>query len=109
LGTRTSDISFPPVKQSSQVRLKKTGPDKHGISPRFFGWVKAFLGDTAYIPSRPGKPVQNAFAESLIGRFRDECLDEHLFPGWPATRWIVETWRADYNAHRPHTSLRGLT
>ena len=24
----------------------------------------------------PGKPVQNAFVESLIGRFRDECLNE---------------------------------
>ena len=23
----------------------------------------------------PGKPVQNAFAESFIGRFRDECLN----------------------------------
>lgn len=27
----------------------------------------------------PGKPVQNAFAESFIGRFRDECLNESLF------------------------------
>jgi putative transposase len=26
-----------------------------------------------------GKPVQNAFAESFIGRFRDELLDETLF------------------------------
>jgi putative transposase len=27
----------------------------------------------------PGKPQQNGFIESLIGRLRDECLDEHLF------------------------------
>lgn len=27
----------------------------------------------------PGKPIQNAFVESLNGRFRDECLNEHLF------------------------------
>lgn len=27
----------------------------------------------------PGKPVQNAFVESLNGRFRDECLNEHSF------------------------------
>ena len=27
----------------------------------------------------PGKPMQNGFAESFIGRFRDECLNEHLF------------------------------
>jgi putative transposase len=27
----------------------------------------------------PGKPQQNAFAESFIGRLRDECLNETLF------------------------------
>jgi len=57
----------------------------------------------------PGKPVQNAFVESLNGRLRDECLNEHVFQGLPAARRIIEAWRADYNARRPHTSLRGLT
>jgi putative transposase len=28
---------------------------------------------------RPGKPVENAFAESFIGRLRDECLNENWF------------------------------
>jgi putative transposase len=27
----------------------------------------------------PGKPMQNEFAESFIGRFHNECLNEHLF------------------------------
>ena len=27
----------------------------------------------------PGKPNQNAYGESLNGRFRDECLNEHWF------------------------------
>ena len=57
----------------------------------------------------PGKPVQNAFVESLNGRFRDECLNEHMFRGLPEARRIIEEWRRDYNAHRPHTSLGGLT
>jgi putative transposase len=57
----------------------------------------------------PGKPVQNAFVESLNGRFRDECLNEHVFRGLPMARRIVEAWRLDYNADRPHTSLGGLT
>jgi len=26
-----------------------------------------------------GRPQQNAFAESFIGRLRDECLNETLF------------------------------
>lgn len=57
----------------------------------------------------PGKPVQNAFVESLNGRFRDECLNEHVFRGLPLARRIIEAWRLDYNACRPHTSLGGLT
>ena len=57
----------------------------------------------------PGKPMQNGFVESLNGRFRDECLNEHLFRSLPAARSIIEDWRIDYNARRPHTSLGGLT
>jgi putative transposase len=57
----------------------------------------------------PGKPMQNGFVESLNGGFRDECLNEHLFRGLHAARQIIEAWRIDYNHHRPHTSLRGLT
>jgi putative transposase len=57
----------------------------------------------------PGKPMQNGFVESLIGRLRDECLNEHLFRSLPAARRIIELWRIDYNTQRPHTSLGGLT
>lgn len=28
---------------------------------------------------RPGKPIENAYAESFIGRLRDECLNETWF------------------------------
>jgi len=58
---------------------------------------------------RPGKPVENAFAESFIGRLRDECLNENWFISLRNARDIIETWRKDYNTVRPHTSLRGLT
>ena len=57
----------------------------------------------------PGKPMQNAFVESFNGRFRDECLNEHLFHGLAHARRIIEAWRIDYNTARPHTSLGGLT
>ena len=53
--------------------------------------------------------MQNAFAESFIARFRDECLNEHLFHGLRDARRIVEAWRIDYNQGGPHTSLGGLT
>jgi putative transposase len=57
----------------------------------------------------PGKPQQNGFVESFNGRFRDECLNEHLFSSLAAARRIIEAWRIDYNTERPHTSLEGLT
>ncbi len=57
----------------------------------------------------PGKPMQNSFVESLNGRFRDECLNEHMFRNLPSARRLIEEWRNDYNTHRPHTSLGGLT
>ncbi len=57
----------------------------------------------------PGKPMQNGFVESLNGRLRDECLNEHLFRSLPTAQQIIEDWRIDYNHTRPHTSLGGLT
>ena len=57
----------------------------------------------------PGKPRQNGFVESFNGRFRDECLNEHLFCSLSAARRIIEAWRIDYNTQRPHTSLNKPT
>jgi putative transposase len=70
-------------------------------------WGQEHGVDWHYIA--PGKPMQNAFAESFIGRLRDECLNEHMFRGVARAREIIESWRQDYNHVRPHTSLRGLT
>jgi putative transposase len=39
----------------------------------------------------PGKPQQNAFAESFIGRLRDECLNETLFTSLRQARAVLET------------------
>ena len=38
----------------------------------------------------PGKPTQNAFAESFIGRLRDELLNETLFNSPSHTRPVLE-------------------
>src|SRR5436305_10314365 len=57
----------------------------------------------------PGKPVQNAFAESFIGRLRDELLNETLFRPLPHARAVLEAWRADYNTERPHSRLGWMT
>ena len=57
----------------------------------------------------PGKPNQNAYVESFIGRFRDECLNEHWFTGLEHARAIIEAWRREYNEERPKRSLGGQT
>lgn len=59
--------------------------------------------------SRPGKPVDNAFIESFNGRLREECLNTNWFYGLEDARDIIGAWLADYNEHRPHSSLAGLT
>jgi putative transposase len=57
----------------------------------------------------PGKPTQNPFVESFNGTFRDECLNQHWFTSLTHARRVIEAWRQDYNAQRPHSSLRALT
>ena len=57
----------------------------------------------------PVKPTQNAFIESFNGKFRDECLNDNIFPTLAQARSIIEAWRIDYDGHRPHRSLGQLT
>jgi putative transposase len=55
--------------------------------------------------SRPGKPVDNSVCEAFNGSLRRECLTRHWFASLAEARTELETWREDYNNHRPHTSL----
>jgi putative transposase len=57
----------------------------------------------------PGKPIQNAFAESFNGRFRDECLNESWFVSLADAQRTIEAWRVDYKVARPHSGLAGRT
>jgi putative transposase len=57
---------------------------------------------------QPGKPAQNAYAESFNGRLRDECLNANWFTTLSDARRKIETWRQDYNEQRPHSSLNYL-
>ncbi|MDX2181547.1 MAG: integrase core domain-containing protein [Bryobacteraceae bacterium] len=58
---------------------------------------------------QPGKPVQNAFAESFNGKLRDECLNT----SWSVNLWEarrrIQLWREEYNGQRPYSSLGYLT
>jgi putative transposase len=57
----------------------------------------------------PGKPQQNAFAESFNGRLRDECLNESVFETLDHARRTLARWRIDYNNVRPHSALGNAT
>lgn len=54
---------------------------------------------------QPGKPTQNAFVESLNGKFRNECLNRHWFRTLDEARVEIDQWRHHYNHVRPHSAL----
>jgi putative transposase len=56
----------------------------------------------------PGKPQQNAFAESFIGRLRDELLNETVFSSLSHAREALAIWKNDYNTVRPHSGVGNL-
>lgn len=58
--------------------------------------------------SRPGKPTDNAFIESLNGKFRMECLNAHWFMSLDDAARKCEAWRRDYNEVRPHSSIGNI-
>lgn len=59
--------------------------------------------------SRRGKPTDNAAIESFNGRFREECLNVHWFASMDDAQQKIDAFRWDYNEHRPHRSLQGLS
>ena len=76
-------------------------------SRAMLAWCTAVNVIPEYI--RPGKPIENAFVESFNGKFRDECLNENTFLDLASARSVIEHWREDYNASRPHSSLGYVT
>jgi putative transposase len=73
------------------------------ISKDFDRW--AYWNHVELDFSRPGKPTDNALVEAFNSRFRQECLNEHWFLSLDDARSKIETWREEYNNHRPHSSL----
>jgi len=65
----------------------------------------AYWNQVELVFSRPGKPVDNAFAESFNATVRRECLSQHWFRDLPDAREILGKWREEYNNERPHSSL----
>ena len=51
---------------------------------------------------QPDKTTQNAFVESLNGRFIDLCLNQNYFTSLDDARSIIDRWRDHYNQVKPH-------
>lgn len=65
----------------------------------------AYWNHVELVFSRPGKPVDNAFAESFNATVRRECLSQHWFRGLEDAGRFLRRWRDEYNNDRPHSSL----
>jgi len=65
----------------------------------------AFMRGVTLDFSRPGKPTDNAYIESLNGKFRAECLNANWFLSLDEARRKCEAWRRDYNTVRPHSAI----
>ncbi len=76
-------------------------------SKAMFFWQKESGVKLAFI--QPGKPIQNSFVESLNGRFRQECLNQHWFRDLEEAREIIDAWPDHYNHVRPHSTLNYMT
>lgn len=72
-------------------------------SKAMFFWSQSNLVRLSFI--QPGKPMQNGFVESLNGKFRNECLNQHWFRTLDEARYEIEQWRHHYNYERSHSSL----
>jgi putative transposase len=68
----------------------------------------AFMRGVTLDFSRPGKPTDNAFIESLNGKFRAECLNANWFLSLDEAREKCEAWRRDYNPASQHPSVYAI-
>lgn len=66
-------------------------------------WLEGRGAETIYIT--PGSPWENPYIESFHDKFRDECLNMHVFLDGRHAQKVVEAWRNEYNEERPHSSL----
>lgn len=72
-------------------------------SKAMFFWSKESRVRLNFI--QPGKPTQNAFVESLNGKFRNECLNQHWFRSMKEATWEINQWQHHYNHVRSHSAL----
>lgn len=108
-----ADTSLPGARVVRELELlvERHGPPKAIVSDNgteltsraVLQWASEQRIEWHYIA--PGRPMENGFTESLNGKIRDECLNEHWFETLREAKEIIENWRLDYNTVRPHSAL----
>lgn len=93
------------VRGAPKYLRSDNGPEF--VSRAILRWLHGANIETASID--PGKPWQNGSNESFNGKLRDECLSMQWFKNRIDARIVIEDWRREYNAVRPHSSLNNLT
>jgi putative transposase len=107
---RGCDVVQTLERAASEVGYPKTirldnGPEFVSKELDLWAYMKNIVLDF----SRPGKPTDNAFIESLNGKFRTECLNANWFLSLDEARRKCEAWRRDYNEVRPHSAIGNKT
>lgn len=100
---RVTEVLAKLVSEHGAPRYLRSDNGPEFVSRAVLKWLHQTGIETAYI--EPGKPWQNGTAESLNGKFRDECLSMEWFRNRTEAKVIIETWRRHYNEDRPHSSL----
>ncbi len=81
------------------------GPEFISKDLDLWAWSKGVTLDF----SRPGKPTDNAFVESLNGKVRAECIDQDWFLSLDDAQSKCEAYRREYNEDRPHSAIGNKT
>ena len=93
-----------PVHGKPRTIRMDNGPEFICKASNMWAYLNGVNGVTLDF-SRPGKPTDNAFIESVNGLFRAECLNASRFPSLEVARSRRKAWRIDYNEVRPHSSI----
>jgi putative transposase len=100
-----ADISLPGLRVVRELDflIAVRGCPAMLTSMAILSWSQQRQVEWHYIA--PGKPQQNAFIESFIGRLRDELLNETLFASLAHVREALMIWKNDYKRASQHPSV----